>query len=392
MSGTDVGATEQVERGRVTALELFFDLVFVFAITQVTSLLAADPTWRGLGHGMLVLAALWWAWASYAWLTNSVDPEEGVARLVIFAAMAAMLVASLATPRAFAGDGLLFGVAYALVRVLHLALYSRVAGDAGVRTVVRRLAPTALTASALLVAAGAIGGSARTPLWVLALAVDYGGLLLIGVRGWQVAPAHFAERHGLIIIIALGESIVAVGVGLGGGGLSAGVVTAAVLGVAVAAALWWSYFDVVALVAERTLRGLEGDARNGMARDSYTYLHLPMVAGIVLFALGVKKVVAHVDEPLHTVPAVGLCGGLALYLAALVAFRLRNVRSINRQRTVAAVLLVALIPPATRVDALVALAAVTVLSCGLIAYEAVRFAAARDRVRHAGAIEVSGRR
>jgi low temperature requirement protein LtrA len=392
MSGADVGATEPIERGRVTALELFFDLVFVFAITQVTSLLAADPTWRGLGHGMLVLAALWWAWASYAWLTNSVDPEEGVARLVIFAAMAAMLVASLATPRAFAGDGLLFGVAYALVRVLHLALYSRVAGDAGVRAVVRRLAPTALTASALLVAAGAIGGSARTPLWVLALAIDYGGLLLIGLRGWQVAPAHFAERHGLIIIIALGESIVAVGVGLGGGDLSAGVVTAAVLGVAVAAALWWSYFDVVALVAERTLRGLEGDARNRMARDSYTYLHLPMVAGIVLFALGVKKVVAHVGEPLDTVPAVGLCGGLALYLAALVAFRLRNVRSVNRQRTVAALLLVALIPPATRVDALVALAAVTTVACGLIAYEAVRFAGARDRVRHAGAIEVSGRR
>jgi len=335
---------------RVTNLELFFDLVFVFAITQVTGLMAHHPTWGGLAQGMLVLSALWFAWASYAWLTNTIDPEEGGVRLAIFAAMAALLVASLAVPEAFGDDAVVFGVAYLLVRILHIALYTLAGqGDRDLLAVTRRLAGPMLTGAVLILIAGFTDGALQYVLWIVAVALDLGGPLVRGVTGWRLNPHHFAERHGLIIIIALGESIVAVGVGP---------------------------------VAARRLAARTGVDRARNARDSYTYLHLPMVAGIVLFALGVKKTLEHVDEPLKIIPAVALCGGLSLYLLAHIAFRLRNVGSLNRQRLVTALVLAALIPVVHRVDALVGLTIVTVVCCGLIAYEAIRFRVARDRIRH----------
>jgi low temperature requirement protein LtrA len=375
---------------RVTFLELFFDLVFVFAITQVTALMAKEADWAGVGQGMLVLAALWWAWAGYAWLTNRINPEEGAVRLVVFVAMAVLLIASLAVPRAFGSDAEVFGVAYLGVRVLHIALFSISTNiDDRIRSVVHRLAVPQLLGGAIVCVACFLDGPAQYVVFGLALIVDYGGLLLIGVSGWRLHPAHFAERHSLIIIIALGESIVALGVGAGDHEVTASIAVCAGLGVAVAAALWWAYFDVVALVAERRLSALSGDDRSRMARDSWTYLHLPMVAGIILFALGVKKTLAHVDEPLTTVGAFALCGGVALYLAALVAFRLRNVGTLNKQRTLTVAVLLALIPVAHRVDALPALAIVALASCGLIAYEAIRFRDVRDRVRHAQEIAVS---
>jgi low temperature requirement protein LtrA len=375
---------------RVTYLELFFDLVFVFAITQVTALMAHQGDWAGIGQGLLVLSALWWAWAGYAWLTNRVNPEEGGVRLAVFAAMAALLIASLAVPRAFGADAAVFGIAYLAVRALHIALFALGArGDERIRGVVRRLAPPQLLGGAIVCLACFLDGPAEYVVFALALVVDYGGLLVIGVSGWELHPAHFAERHSLIIIIALGESIVAIGVGVGGHEVSAAIAACAVLGIAVAAAMWWAYFDVVAIVAERRLRSLVGDERARMARDSWTYLHLPMVAGIILFALGVKTTLAHVDEPLTTVAAAALCGGLALYLAGLVAFRLRNLGTLNRQRTVTVAVLIALVPVAHRVDALPALAIVAFACCGLIAYEAIRFREVRDRVRHAQEIAVS---
>jgi low temperature requirement protein LtrA len=369
---------------RVTPLELFFDLVFVFAITQVTTLMSNDPTWGGIGRGMLVLAALWWAWAAYAWLTNEVDAESGAARLVIFVAMAAMLVVSLATPGAFGADALLFACAYLVVRAMHILLFASATDDVNVRQSAMMLTPTSGSAVALLFAASAFDGPVQSLLWLAALAIDYGGPALFGVAGWRVSPGHFAERHGLIIIIALGESIVSIGVGAGGHELGTGEVTAAVLGTALVGALWWAYFDVVAIVAERTLHRVTGSARNRQARDSYSYLHLPMVAGIVLMALGVKKTLAHVGEPLDGPVAAALFGGVALYLLAHVLFRLRNVHSFNPHRTAAAVACLALIPVATQVDALAALALVTAVSCALIAYEAIRFSEARARVRAAG--------
>jgi low temperature requirement protein LtrA len=385
----EVSARDELEHHieaeqRVTPLELFFDLVFVFGLTQVTSLASADPTWSGLARGMFVLAALWWAWAAYAWLTNTIDPDEGAARLAVFGAMAAMLIVGLAAPGAFDDDALLFGVAYLAVRVLHIVLYALAADDEDIRGAVMRLAPTSIVAPGLILGAAALDGTAQGIVWLVALAVDYSGPLFGGGRGWRVFPAHFAERHGLIVIIALGESIVAIGIGAAGIDLDGRVVLAAILGVVVSAALWWSYFDVVAIVAERKMTEAKGVARSRIARDSYSYLHLPMVAGIILLALGVKKTIGHVDEPLEPVPAVALCGGVALYYLAHIAFRLRNVRSVNWQRLVAAVGCLALIPVATNARAIVSLAAIAGLCAILTTYEAIRFREARARVRTSG--------
>jgi low temperature requirement protein LtrA len=369
---------------RTTPLELFFDLVFVFAITQVTGFISADPTWTRLAQGLAILAVLWWAWVSYAWLANTAASDEGAVRVVLMSAMAAMLVTSLAVPGAFGDDGLIFGVAYLIVRLLHLGAYVTVSrGDPQLRSVVGRLASTMLPASGLLVVAGALDGAAQALCWAGALAVDYGGLVARGVEGWRVVPGHFAERHGLIIIIALGESIVAIGVGAEGLGLDAGIITAAVIGVVLASALWWAYFDVVAIVAERRFRGAASPEQVLIARDSYTYLHLPMVTGIVLGAVGVKQTLEHVGDELEAVPATALCGGLALYLVALSAFKRRNIGSFNRPRLVAAAVLAALAPAATALPALLTLALAAAAACGLIAFEVVHHAQARDRIRHA---------
>jgi low temperature requirement protein LtrA len=369
---------------RVKPLELFFDLVFVFAITQVTVLMADNPTWTGVGQGMLVLAAIWWAWGAYSWLTNEIDVDAVGARLAMLAAMGAMLVTALATPTAFGDDGVLFGCAYFAVRFLHILLFAAGTPDVGVRAAVRTLAETAIPGPALLILAGALDGTAQAAIWCLALAIDYGGPMVRGVEGFRVSPAHFAERYGLIMIIALGESIVAIGVGSAATiELNAGEVAAAALGIVLAGALWWTYFDVMAGLAERRLAAARGNARPRLARDAYSYLHLPMVAGIVLFALGAKTTLEHVGAPLETVPAVALCGGVALYLIAHLAFRLRIAGIVDRPRVPAALACLALIPLATSIDALAALAAVVAVVCGLVVYEAIRTREAREQVRAA---------
>ena len=368
---------------KVSPLELFFDLVFVFALTQVTALMSEDPTWRGLGQGVLVLSALWWAWGAYAWLTNYVAADEGVERLLMFGVMAAMLVAALAVPHAFGDDAVLFGLAYALVRWLHIFIFAEASSDVDALGAIRRLARTAIPAPALIIAAGFFDGPAQAALWVVALTIDFAGPFVFGVRGFHVSAAHFAVRFALIVIIALGESIVAIGTGIGGLELDAPLATAAVLGVVLAAGLWWAYFDVVAIVAERVFRDSRGHHRLLLARDSYSYLHLPMVAGIVLAALGIKKTLSGVDDPLKLVPAVALCGGIAHYDAGHIGFRLRNRGTLNRQRLVAAVLSIALIPVATEVDALIALAIAAALTSAVIAYEAIHFREARARMRAA---------
>jgi low temperature requirement protein LtrA len=375
---------------RVTALELFFDLVFVLAITQCTALMAAEPNWTGLAKGVLVLGVLWWSWVGYAWLTSVVDPEEGAVRLVMFAVMAALLVAALCVPDAFGKTALLFACAYGIVRFGQIALFLLASrDDPALRRSVSGLAGGTALGVGLLVAAAFTDGWAQGALWVVALLLDMGEPFLFGSEGWKLKPGHFAERHGLIIIIALGESIVAIGVGASGD-VDAGVVAAATLGVAVAAALWWLYFDVVALVAERRLsRAAVGREQNEIARDSYSYLHFPMVAGIVLLALGLKKTIADVGEPLDLVPAVALLGGTAVYLLAHVSFRLRNLHTLNKQRLACAALLLALIPAAVELPALATLAILAAVLTALIGYEALRFAEARDRVRHQLASELA---
>jgi low temperature requirement protein LtrA len=368
---------------RVTPLELFFDLVFVLGITQCTALMAARPTWEGLAKGLLVLGVLWWAWVGYAWLTSVLDPDEGAVRLAMFGAMAALLVVALCVPEAFHAEARLFAIAYGIVRIAHLVLFVLASRDDPSlrRSLLTGLVGSTIISVGLLLAASFADHTLQGSLWALALVLDMGGPLLFGVEGWKLVPGHFAERHGLIVLIALGESIVAIGVGAEGG-VDFGVVVAATLGIVVAAAQWWLYFDVVALVAERRLsNAAAGRERNAIARDSYSYLHLPMVAGIVLVALGMKKTLGHVEDPLKTVPAVALLGGTAVYLLAHVAFRARNIHTLNRQRLLCAVLLPALIPAAVELPALATLAILAAVLAALVAYETIRFAELRARLR-----------
>ena len=374
---------EHTDEHQVTPLELFFDLVFVFAFTQVTRLLVDDPTWGGVFRGMLVLAALWWAWSVYAWLTSAMDVDEGGVRLVMLAAMAAMFGVALAVPGAFGDDAVFFGVAYLLVRLLHLVLSALAARDDPDRLgALVRFAPTAVVGPLLLVLAGFVEGNARVAIWLVALAIDYLGPVVIGVgRGWRVASEHFAERHALIILIALGESIVSIGLGVGLE-LDTGVVVASALGIVVVSALWWLYFDVAAIFARRRLVQVRGLELHRLALHAYSYLHLPMVAGIVLFALGLETTLHHLDEALDSVPAVALCGGAALYLLAEITFLVRTIGRIFRRRTAAAVVLLALIPAATVIPALAALALVSAVCALLVAYEAIGRREYRIRVRH----------
>jgi low temperature requirement protein LtrA len=378
----------EAERGRrVTPLELFFDLVVVFAITQVTTFLSRDPTWGGLLRGLLLLGALWWAWSAYAWLTNNLDPEEGAVRLAMFAAIAAMLVVSLATPNAFARDGVIFGVAYLIVRGLHVVLFGIASrGDRDMFSAVMRLS-LSLIAPVVLVVAGFVHGSAQLALWVAALAVLYLGALVGHMRGFRVSPGHFVERFGLIIIIALGESIVAIGVGAAGLPLDAGVIAAALLGITVAACLWWSYFDWFVYVAQAKLAEATGAERAALARDAFSYLHLPMVGGIVLFAFGLKVTLADVGGSPGSLPALGLCGGVALYMISHVALRLRVSGGFGRGRPVATVLLLGLVPVARHVSALAALSLVAAVCVGLILYEVLRHRESRAWIRsHRGGL------
>jgi low temperature requirement protein LtrA len=370
------------EGERVTPLELFFDLVFVLAITECTSLMSHHPSWSGLAQGLLVLGVLWWAWSGYAWLTSVIDPEAGAVRLVFFAAMAAMLLAAICVPEAFGHLALAFALAIGFFRVSNIALYAIAGRDQpGLRQSVRTLAVSTAIAVALLAAASAFDGLAQAGLWVLALALDFGGPYFFGVEGWQMVPGHFAERHGLIIIIALGESIVEIGTGAAGN-LDLGIGVAAVLGVGVAAAMWWTYFDVVALVSARRLSEAEpGRVQNALARDSYSYLHLFLVAGIVLTAFGMKTSLAHTDAHLHWVTAFALCGGVAMYLLGLVAFRYRHTRTWNVPKLILSALLGILIPVATAIPALATLAIVAVLLTVLISREHVSYGERRDELR-----------
>ncbi len=371
------------EGERVTPLELFFDLVFVLALTQCTTLMVRTPTWLGLLKGLLVLGMLWWSWVGYAWLTSVVDPEEGAVRLVMFAAMAAFLIAALCVPGAFGSEALLFACAYAVVRTAHIVLFMLASrGDEQLRRSVLGLAGSTAIGAGLLFVAAFTSGTVQVGVWGLALVLDAGGPFLFGADGWKLVPGHFAERHGAIVIIALGESIVAVGVGAKAT-IGAGVVAAAVLGIVIAAALWWAYFDVTAIVAGRRLaKAAPGRERNEIARDSYSYLHFPMVAGIVLIAVGTRHTIADLDGPLKLVAASALLGGAAMYMLAHVAFRLRNMHTLSLRRLVCAIVLLALLPAGAALPALVTLSMLAAVLVALIGYEALRYADMRDRVRH----------
>lgn len=384
---------------RVTTLELFFDLVFVYAITQVTTLMNKNLGLDGLAQGLLLLGVLWWCWCCYAWLGTTVRADEGAARLTLLAAMAVMFVAALTIPEAFDDiEGglyapLLFVGCYFAVRLLHLVAYATAAhgaGDADLLTVLRRVVPSMLAGTLLLGAAAFTSGQVQLALWVAALLIDYGGVYLSGTDGWRMpSPTHFAERHGLIMIVAIGESIIAIGIGVADLPISWLVVVTAVLGLMIAASIWWMYFDVAAIIAERRLAMLDGRARISMARDSFTYLHLPMIGGVVLLALGLKKALLYVadtahhspSEALHGLPAWALTGGVALFMVAHSAFRRRNIGGWNRQRLVTAALLLVVTPALERVPAAVAVGIVAAVCVLLICYERLRLGGWRQEIR-----------
>jgi low temperature requirement protein LtrA len=297
--------------------------------------------------------------------------------------MAAMLVVSLSIPDAFGDRGLLFGCSYFFVRAMQLVLYvrnTRRADESGDLQAILKLAPGLLIGSALLIVAGALDDGARASVWIIAILVDWSTPLLFGTEEFHLDPGHFAERHGLIVLIALGESILAIGAAAGFT-LSTGQVFAALLGIATVSALWWAYFDVVAIVAERRLSEAPPREQAPLARDAYSYLHYPLIAGIVLLALGLKETLEQTGAELETVPAIALCCGPALYLLGQIAFRERVLGTFSPHRALATVVLLALIPLALGADALGALAAVAAVLAVLIAFEAVHFRQARARVR-----------
>jgi low temperature requirement protein LtrA len=370
------------EGGRVTPLELFFDLVFVLAITECTSLMSHHPSWAGLAQGLLVLGVLWWAWTSYAWLTSVIDPEAGPVRLVFFAAMASMLIAAICVPEAFGDLALAFALAIGFFRCAHIGLFTIASADAPeLRRSTIGLGVSTAIAVSLLALASAFDGLPQAGIWVLALVLDFAGPYVFGAEGWQLVPGHFAERHGLIVIIALGESIVEIGAGAAGD-LTLAIGTAAVLGVCVAAALWWVYFDVVALVsAQRLIEAEPGREQNTLARDSYTYIHMLLVAGIVMTAFGLKTVIADTGADLEWLTAFALLGGIALYLFGLVALRWRHVRTWNRHKPILVALLLVLIPVATKIPGLLTLAIATALLALLVIREHSGYDERRERLR-----------
>jgi low temperature requirement protein LtrA len=379
-----VSALNAEREQRVTPLELFFDLVFVFGFTQVTTVLSNDPTWRGLEHGLLILVALWWAWSAYAWLTNSVDPGQEAVWGSLLIAIGAMFIAALAVPEAFGRHGVVFGVAFLIVIIMQVALYvlaSASRGDRDLVAAIARISPSSLGGAILILVAGFVSTDLKPVLWLAGLVVALLLPLLVPLQGWRVRPAHFVERHGLIVIIAIGESLAAIGFGARGTGLTAGVIVAALLGLAVAASFWLAYFDFFPQRAQQLLIDRSGAQQTALARDAYTYLHLPMVAGIVLFAFAMKETLAHVGDVLDTVPALCLAGGSALYLFAYVAVRWRVSHTARGGRLAAAVACALLIPVALTVPAIGALAALTAVWIALHAYELIWWREARAEVR-----------
>ncbi len=393
-----IRAAETSEDQSVTTLELFFDLVFVFALTQITALMAHDLSWHGVLRGVLLTGLLWWSWIGFSWLCNLVKADEGSVRGVLLLAMAAMFMIALAIPEAFhdlpgglPGPVVIVG-AYFAFRALHLVMFWLIAdGDPVLRRTLIRFAPSMLGATVLLLIASQYHGITQTLLWAAALAVDYGGTYLIDARGWRFrSAAHFAERHALILIIALGESIVAIGVGVTDLPISWPIIIASLLGLGVAAALWWIYFDATVHYGEQSLAAEPVETRPKLARDAYTFLHFPMVTGVVLLALGLKKVLEyvgdtehhHLDDPLKGLGLYALFGGVVIYLLGHVGFKWRTMHKVGVSRLVTAGLALIAVPLVAKVPALGQLGVLAALLAGLVAFESVRFAQERDQLKH----------
>jgi low temperature requirement protein LtrA len=310
-----------MEDVRVSTIELFFDLVFVFTITQLTSLLTSEPNALGVARVALIFGNVWWMYGGYAWLTNAVPPQTPELRVLMLLGMVGFLVVALAIPDAFGDSGVAFGVGYLVVTFVHTGLFLRSSEESTVRAM-SRLGPYNTVTAAMLFAAGFTDGTTQSALWTAAFVLHWASPLVTPVGGFRIRTAHFVERHGLIVLIALGESIVAVGIGVQGRELTSGLLVTAVLGLALAAALWWLYFDGEDERAERALRDAPDDRNPWLALYAFGYAFLPILAGIIVLAAGVKKGIVDYGEPATAATAWFLAGGVTLYVVGLAFFRL----------------------------------------------------------------------
>jgi low temperature requirement protein LtrA len=344
-------AEATAERGStVTTLELFFDLVFVFTITQLTSVLVHEPTWTGVFQVALMLGVIFWMYGGYAWLTNAVALDRVSRRLTLLTAMAALLVVALAVPGAFSGSGATFGMAYLAVVLIHLTTFIR-AAHITVAEAMRGLVPFNVSTALMVLAGGVAGGTAQYVMWSAAFAVEWVSPQLIDDSGFEIAPAHFVERHGLVVIVAIGESVVAVGIGAGRLPVDARLVADAVLGLALTACLWWSYFGGDEDEAEAAMTAAPARERPRLAIHAFGYAYLPILLGVVLVAAGLKHVTGRPFDPLDTPWALALGAGSAVFLLGEAAFRRALRLGEVSPRAVAAVVALATIPIGTQVAA-----------------------------------------
>jgi low temperature requirement protein LtrA len=329
------GSTEP----RVSTLELFFDLVFVFTITQLTSFLLRDPTIAGLVQMVLLFGNVWWMYGGYAWLTNAVPPRELAVRLLLLVGMGGFLLIALSIPTAFGSGGVAFGVGYMVVTLVHTGLFLR--AQQTISSALARLGPFNLITAALLLVAGFAPGGVRIVLFALGGILHWITPYLIHQSAFTIRAGHFVERHGLILLIALGESVVGVGIGLGAIDLPAGRIVAALLGLALTAALWWLYFSGDDDRAEAALDAAQSQDKPWLALNAFGYAFVPILGGVVLVAAGLKLAVVRYNEPSTLSAAVFLAAGVAIYLAGLAIFRwLIHVRSIAVRLVMAVLALV----------------------------------------------------
>jgi low temperature requirement protein LtrA len=305
---------------RVSNLELFFDLVFVFTITQLTTLLAHEPTLAGVLQTTVIFGNVWWMYGGYAWLTNAVPPRELGVRLLLLLGMGGFLLIALSIPTAFAGGGAAFGIGYMIVTLVHTGVFFRVSQQSVLRAMIS-LGPFNLLTAALLLFAGLTSGGTR--LWLFAAGFVFHWITPFITRtgGFRIRAGHFVERHGLILLIAIGESVVAVGIGLGTIDLPAGRILTALLGLALAAGLWWLYFSGEEQQAERAMRQAAPEARAWLGLNAFGYTFLPILGGVVLLATGVKLAVVRYNEPATLATALFIAGGVAVYTLGLAIFR-----------------------------------------------------------------------
>jgi low temperature requirement protein LtrA len=341
---------EAPQPGRVSTLELFFDLVFVFTITQLTTVLIDGDDGRALLQVVLMLGLIFWMYGGYAWLTNSVGLDRLERRLLLLGGMAAFLVMALAIPHAFDGDGLAFGLAYLVIVSIHTGLYTRATSESS-RQAILRLAPFNATTGMLVLVGGIAGGTATYVLWTLAFAAEWVTPLVAGTDDFEIEPAHFVERHGLLVIVAIGESVVAIGIGAGHLDVDVPLVAVAVLGLLVSACLWWTYFGSGEDEhAERALA--EAHGRQGrLAINAFGYPHLGLLLGVIAAAAGLKYAIAHPYDPIKAAAAVELGAGVAVFMASDLWFR--SVLGLGRGpwRLVAVALALATIPIGTELSA-----------------------------------------